>query len=406
MPDAPPAAAGRYVAVADVPGAPWRVAQEMAADAALRPLHDFRRAAALVAAATATMLALAAGLHWWRQRSRHLAALVGQYRDLAGQLRRQHDLLHGIMAVIPDLIGVKSADGTYRLVNPAFAAALDIRAEAAVGRRDADLLPAEAAAVLRRLDAEASRRGIAARDEAEFRLKGAARHLSLAAVPLAGGDAGSGGTVIVARDVIDAVMRRRARERQAAQVTAALIRAIELADPYLCGHSQRLQRVAATLAERLGLGPQLVATVAAAAALSQIGKVFVPRRILAKRGRHTSAETTILRRHVDHAQAVLRELDLDPPVVAALAQMYERLDGSGYPAGLEGKRIGTAARVLAVADVFCARTRPRSYREAVPPATALAVLRDHPERYDAAVVASLATLLEEAPTDQLKHALA
>ena len=97
----------------------------------------------------------------------------------------------------------------------------------------------------------------------------------------------------------------------------------------------------------------------------------------------------MMQRHVGHALRVLEGVDLDLPVVAAIAQMHERLDGRGYPRGLEGAAIGKEGRVLAVADVFCARTRPRSYRDAILPAEALRHLRSNARRYDEGVVAAL-----------------
>ena len=79
------------------------------------------------------------------------------------------------------------------------------------------------------------------------------------------------------------------------------------------------------------------------------------REILAKPGRHTEAEQALMRGHVGHAQRVLEGAGLDLPVAEALAQMHERLDGTGYPNGLAGGAIGRVGRVLAVADVYCAR---------------------------------------------------
>jgi HD-GYP domain-containing protein (c-di-GMP phosphodiesterase class II) len=73
--------------------------------------------------------------------------------------------------------------------------------------------------------------------------------------------------------------------------------------------------------------------------------------------------------------------------------MHERLDGSGYPQGLSGTQIRREARILGAVDVFCARIEPRAYRPAIAADEALAVLRAHPERYDAEVVAALAQVL-------------
>ena len=66
--------------------------------------------------------------------------------------------------------------------------------------------------------------------------------------------------------------------------------------------------------------------------------------------------------------------------------MYERLDGSGYPEGLKGDQICLNARILAVANTFCALVRPRSYRMAHGMERAMAILNETPRKYDPQVV--------------------
>ena len=53
-------------------------------------------------------------------------------------------------------------------------------------------------------------------------------------------------------------------------------------------------------------------------------------------------------------------------------QHHERLDGSGYPRGLRAGALTPAARILAVADTYCAKTEPRPHRPTGTPAEAAA----------------------------------
>lgn len=380
---------------AALPELGWEVEQSAEEATVLRPLVEFRRSMALAALAALLLLGLAGGGVCWRLASRHQTELLTQYRDFAGRLRQQHDLLHGIMSAIPDLVGLKTVSGTYAFANPALAAALSTPAAQIVGRSDGELFPAAAVPALRQLDRDAAAIGIARRDELEVPLCGRRRHLNIVVAPLADEADAVVGTVLVARDVSELVARRRDHDRLVQQTISALARTIELADPYLCGHSQRMAELTGRIALELGLDQEGVATVRTASTLSQIGKLFVPRELLTKPGRHDEAEQATMRRHVDHAQAVLRDVEVGLPVAAVLGQMHERLDGSGYPHGLSGPAIGLPARILAVADVFCARTAPRSYRDAASAAAVLGHLRDHPERYDAQVVEALAALVTD-----------
>jgi HD-GYP domain-containing protein (c-di-GMP phosphodiesterase class II) len=215
------------------------------------------------------------------------------------------------------------------------------------------------------------------------------RHLQISKVPFPDEHGEAAGLVSVARDVTELVEEQRKKERAVQQMVAALVRAIELRDPYLAGHSKRVADFAVETAKRLGAEADEIATVEIAANLSQIGKLAIPRELLTKTERLSTAEIARMQTHVDHAATVLEGIDFALPVLETIAQMHERLDGKGYPKGLAGDEIRLSARMLAVCDVFCARVEPRSYRAGIAPEDALMVLDQHPERYDPQVVAAL-----------------
>lgn len=60
----------------------------------------------------------------------------------------------------------------------------------------------------------------------------------------------------------------------------------------------------------------------------------------------------------------------DAEWLAAVRAHHEHLDGSGYPARLAGEAIPAAARILRVADVYCAKVSRRYYRPAQTPEAA------------------------------------
>jgi HD-GYP domain-containing protein (c-di-GMP phosphodiesterase class II) len=173
----------------------------------------------------------------------------------------------------------------------------------------------------------------------------------------------------------------------------ALIRAIELRDPFLVGHTRRLRGYALDVGRRLDLAERDLTTVDLAASLCQIGKIFVPDEILTKPGRHTEAEAEVMRAHVTHALEVLGPIDFDLPVARVVGEMYERLDGSGYPRGLRSEEIGLLARILGATDVFCALTEPRAYRDKLGSDRALEHLAAHPHLFDIVVTSVLADVV-------------
>lgn len=87
------------------------------------------------------------------------------------------------------------------------------------------------------------------------------------------------------------------------------------------------------------------------------------------------------------AHDILATIDSPWPLAETVLQHHERLDGSGYPAGLRGERFLFEARILAVADVVEAMCSHRPYRPALGADAVLEeLLAGRGQRFDANVV--------------------
>lgn len=203
------------------------------------------------------------------------------------------------------------------------------------------------------------------------------------------------------RDITQLVETQERSRRVVQQTIDALVRAIEEADPFLGGHSRIMGGIASLMAKQLRLPERDTATIEAAANLSQIGKMFVPREILLKPGALTPDEKSQMERHVEYARNVLKDIEFDLPVVDAIYQMNERMDGKGYPRGLSGDDISMHAKVLAVANAFAAMARPRSYRAALPVEEAVAILEKQVHSYDPEIVAALRQVISTPAGERL-----
>lgn len=105
-----------------------------------------------------------------------------------------------------------------------------------------------------------------------------------------------------------------------------------------------------------------------AALLHDIGKVIVPLAILDKAGPLSPEEFSVIKKHaLAGYRMVAAERRLGDSVKLGILQHHERLDGSGYPDGLDGAGISAAAKVIAVADVYGAMTSDRPYRARLTP---------------------------------------
>ena len=137
-------------------------------------------------------------------------------------------------------------------------------------------------------------------------------------------------------------------------------------DYYTFTHVCNVSLYTVIIARGVGaLSPTDLAALASAALLHDIGKRHIPQRILNKAEKLTDEEWALL---MEHPTTGFRDLasrdDLTWAQLMVVYQHHERLDGTGYPAGLEANEIHPWARICAVADVFDAMTCHRPYRKA------------------------------------------
>src|SRR5919204_2910540 len=145
---------------------------------------------------------------------------------------------------------------------------------------------------------------------------------------------------------------------------AALSRSIEAKDNYTGDHTERVAAVSVALARRLGYAGADLDAIEIGALLHDVGKIGVPERILQKPEPLDEDEWEIMRNHPILSEYILAEVDL-PPVVREIARWsHERVDGKGYPDGLDGNEIPLPARIVLVADALDAMTSDRPYRAA------------------------------------------
>jgi HD-GYP domain-containing protein (c-di-GMP phosphodiesterase class II) len=290
----------------------------------------------------------------------------------------------------------------YKYVNQAFAAAVGRNVSDVIGLDGPAVFGFDTAKRLNASDQHVLMTGESISITEILWLQSKRYHFQISKTPLR--DSGSRtpqGIVSVFRDITQLVETQERSRRMVQQTIDALVRAIEEADPFLGGHSRIMGGLASLMAKQLRLTERDTATIEAAANLSQIGKMFVPRDILLKPGALTAEEKAEMERHVEYARNVLKDIEFDLPVVDAIYQMNERLDGRGYPKGLHGNQISVHAKVLAVANAFTAMAKPRSYRAALPVQEAVSILEKKSDSYDPEIVTALRLVLSTPAGERL-----
>ncbi len=174
-----------------------------------------------------------------------------------------------------------------------------------------------------------------------------------------------------------------------AQVQMA-VTMLEAKDPYTRGHSQRVAEYAVATGRQMGLDQSVLEELRLGGELHDIGKIGTRDVVLHKPGPLTPEEFAHMREHTLAGESMLSMLRDDHPEVLRITRSHhERVDGTGFPDGLEGDQIPLTARIVSVVDAFDAMTSSRTYRKAQGAMLAMEEIRRcSGSHFDPAVVAA------------------
>lgn len=393
-------AEGRYLLAEAVAGSPWRVLYARDAEAVRSAIVATRVVVDLLILAALACVAAVGGILWWRQTTQNSLELANQYKEFAAHIEAQHKLLNAINDAIAEEICVIDGNRRVVYVNTAFAGRAGREQAGCAGEAVDRLLTPRLAQLHETRDADVLHGAQPQPEVIEDTESEPPRWLLVSKAPLIGVDGAPSGVITVTRDITEGYTARERQRRTMADTIRVLSSSVAAADPYLANHASRLRDVALGIAAELGCDGEEMETLSTTANLSQIGKIFLPRELIRKESRLTTEQRATLQKHIDLALGALEGISFDLPVPQTLEQMHERLDGSGYPRGRAGEEITLLGRILAVADVFAARTAPRAYRNAVPAEDVLDILRKHPEKYDLRVVEALERVAVAHPSEE------
>jgi len=166
-----------------------------------------------------------------------------------------------------------------------------------------------------------------------------------------------------------------------------LIAALDYRDSETQWHSRRVSLYARRLAQQLGIREPELMVIEHGALLHDIGKIGIQDEVLLKPGPLDAGEWRTMKQHPELGWRLLQRVDYLRLASQIVLEHQEKWDGTGYPAGLEGRGICIGARVFHVVDTLDAITSDRPYRQARPFAAAREeLLRCRATQFDPEVV--------------------
>jgi HD-GYP domain-containing protein (c-di-GMP phosphodiesterase class II) len=146
-----------------------------------------------------------------------------------------------------------------------------------------------------------------------------------------------------------------------------LTAAIDAKDPYTCGHSERVARMAVRIAQQMSFSEGDISDLYLAGLLHDVGKIGIKDSVLQKQGRLTDEEMLHVQEHPVIGDRIISNVTHLAHLRPGVRSHHERWDGQGYPDRLAGEAIPEMARILAVADSCDAMMFARPYRPAMAP---------------------------------------
>jgi putative two-component system response regulator len=184
---------------------------------------------------------------------------------------------------------------------------------------------------------------------------------------------------------------------RAETVLFSLALSIEAKDPYTEWHCDRLSKYSVGLGRRLGLAEDLIVALRRGGIVHDLGKVGVPEHVLLKPGPLTAEEWVLMKRHPEIGEHICQPLRSFGLVLPIIRSHHEKIDGSGYPDGLQRDAIPLTARILTAVDVYDALTTDRPYRKALSVARAFEIMDEEARRgwWDGGLIGELRALIGE-----------
>ncbi|MEA1883639.1 MAG: HD domain-containing protein [Thermotogota bacterium] len=171
------------------------------------------------------------------------------------------------------------------------------------------------------------------------------------------------------------------------QLILAIIKILEIHDPYTKGHSENVGLLSAEIAREMNFDEEEINEIFGAGLVHDIGKINIPNTILLKAGRLTKEEYDEIKKHPVWGAQILDTSENIDVIVKAVRHHHERWDGYGYPDGLSKTDIPLYSRIIAVADTFDAMTSDRSYKRAVSKDIAIEEIKNNSgEQFDPEIV--------------------
>lgn len=165
--------------------------------------------------------------------------------------------------------------------------------------------------------------------------------------------------------------------------------------PDLALHCRKVATHAVELGRKIGMSAYELEQLRLGALVHDVGLRLVGFQRSQRKGRLSEEEMQIVRKHPVVGAAVVADSALGTEIARLVYSHHERIDGTGYPEGIQGSAIPLGSRIIHICEAFDAMTSEHSYKERVGPGEAIRRLREEAgTQFDADLIESFCSLIE------------
>ncbi len=150
-------------------------------------------------------------------------------------------------------------------------------------------------------------------------------------------------------------------QKKGDQSLTLILELFKIKDSFTCRHQIRVSNLVEKITRLIESDTQIRNNAVMGGLFHDTGKLLFPQQYIAPQGRLFDEEFTVIKTHTTRGYQLLSQLNGFSEIANVIYQHHERLDGSGYPLGLEGEQISIPARVVGIADSIEAMSAHRPY---------------------------------------------
>ena len=164
-------------------------------------------------------------------------------------------------------------------------------------------------------------------------------------------------TASITDDLMDAIDSNNA--------VAIDIGELKMSDEYTFKHSVDVATISMILAKQQGLSRKEIYEIGICGLLHDVGKTKVPLEILNKPAKLNDEEFEIMKQHSVFGYRMIKDKpEFSNNICLGVLQHHEKINGAGYPMGVDENKISPYARIISVADIYDALITERPYKQA------------------------------------------